>query len=299
MVERSGFGTTGNLAANANGGAPAQDAGGQPAQLGANAFRQVDGPQPPAPLQGARVNVPTAARGGVQDRAQVGGGDNLDGDDRSSIFSDDSSSVETVLIGYPGVEGTRGLTHVSTTRTRLEVDNEDADTDDSASVETVLIGYPGVEGTRGLTHVYTTRTRLEVDNEDADSDDSSSVETVLIGYPGVEGTRGLTHVSTTRTRLEVDNEDDASDFNSIVEVDNEDGDSDFNSIIEVDDQNIPSVANGGIPESDFVRSLDFIDYRRVELPDGERLSEPLSYADRERQRRGAPATFEELPIPPR
>ncbi|MEL6841399.1 MAG: hypothetical protein AAFP85_19110, partial [Pseudomonadota bacterium] len=57
---------------------------------------------------------------------------------RSSITSDSESSVETVLIGYPGVEGTRGLTRVSTTRAGVE-NNDQNDTSSLKSDDDTLV----------------------------------------------------------------------------------------------------------------------------------------------------------------
>lgn len=49
-------------------------------------------------------------------------------DDRSSIMTDDDSSVGAVLIGYPGVDGPRGLTtriYTSTTHSRDHLNDEE------------------------------------------------------------------------------------------------------------------------------------------------------------------------------
>ena len=128
MTYTSGLDKTGNVAANTHASTSTQQDGGTPSTIGEHAFREGAGAPPSPPLQLAQAKVRNTSHEGVDDtRTDTIGNDDGTTDRASSVISDESSDGGTVLIGYPGVHGTRGMTRVytSTTHSRDTPNNDE------------------------------------------------------------------------------------------------------------------------------------------------------------------------------
>ncbi|MDX8353584.1 hypothetical protein [Cognatiyoonia sp. IB215182] len=281
MAYTTGSDATGNAAANAHIAAPVQRDDVQPATVGDHAFQEGDGARPPTPVQ---VNTRNVTRDGAHALAN----DNPDAlsiedNDRSSIITDDDSSVGTVLIGYPGVDGARGLTtriYTSRTHSRDRLNDEERFVDEvlkdaAPHVRMNILHDPGlVNGIKRLVFEM--------------------------------GFRGL-KIDASKRPGDLD-----TDKKMIVRQEHLDGTEQAGPSLS--DMLLSGILHLGYPEKVssvmarqlFDRSMgesrqsstktDFRAYRERDFTD---LENPLSFGDWQRERTGAPAKFEEVIIPGR